>query len=324
MKAIVFTEHGVPDVLSVRDLDVPVPKENEVLLRLRAVSLNPLDWHLMRGEPAFMKMLARGRYKIPGVDVAGDVVEVGAKVTEFHSGDAVFGSARRACAEYVCTGENKLVRKPAGLGFEQAAAIPVAAYTSLHALRRYGRVRPGQTVLINGASGGVGTMAVQIARALGAEVTGVCSTPNLDLVRSIGAQHVIDYTAEDFSRMGRRWDVVVQVAGTRTNAEIRRALQPGGIGVIVGGGTGRQPDEPIRMLEVLGTMAGNLVAPLIRQKIYFCLANGNKNDLTFVSELVEAGQVLPVVDRVYPLADTAEAMHYLEGGHVRGKVVITP
>jgi len=224
----VFTEHGAPDVLTLADLDVPAPKENQVLLRVRAASLNPLDWHMVRGEPAFMKMMARGDKKVPGVDVSGEVITVGAKVTRFRPGDEVFGSAWRACAEYVCTGEKRLAPKPAQLTHEQAAAIPVAAYTSLHAMRHYGRVRPGQAVLINGASGGVGTMAVQIARALGAEVTAVCSTRNLDLVRSLGAHHAIDYTSEDFAAMDRRWDVVIQVAGNRTNDELRRALKPAG------------------------------------------------------------------------------------------------
>jgi NADPH:quinone reductase-like Zn-dependent oxidoreductase len=324
MKAIVFTEHGAPHVLSVREMEVPAPIENQVLLRVRAVSLNPLDWHLMRGEPGFMKMMARGKYKIPGVDVAGDVVKVGAKVTQFRPGDAVFASATRACAEYVCTADHRLVPKPARVSYEQAAAIPVAAYTSLYAVRRYGRVRPGRTVLINGASGGVGTMAVQVARTLGAEVTGVCSTRNLDLVRSIGAHHVIDYTVEDFPRIDRKWDVVIQVAGNRTRAEIRKALAPRGIGVLVGGGTGRQTDEPIRMFQIRASMAGNLLAPFKRQKMYFCLAKGSRHDLVYISELVEAGKVSPVVDRSYPLAETAEAMRYLESGHVRGKVVVTP
>lgn len=324
MKAVAFAEHGSPDVLKLQDLEVPMPKDTQVLLRVRAASLNPLDWHLVRGEPALMKLMARGEHKIPGVDVAGEVVSVGAKVTQFRPGDAVFGSAWRACAEYVCTTEDKLVPKPARLSFEQAAAIPVAAYTSLYALRHYGQVRPGQTVLINGASGGVGTMAVQIARALGADVTGVCSTRNLDLVRSIGAHHAIDYTLEDFATMARTWDVVVQVAGNRTNAEIRQALAPRGIGVLVGGGTGRREDEKIGMLDVLGSAAGNLLAPFKRQKLYLCMAKGRKRDLLFVSDLVDAGKVTPVLDRTYPLAEAAEAMRYLEAGHVRGKVVVRP
>jgi NADPH:quinone reductase-like Zn-dependent oxidoreductase len=324
MKAVVFTEHGSPDVLKVTDLEVPTPKDSQVRLRVRAASLNPLDWHLVRGEPALMKLMARGEHKIPGVDVAGEVVSVGAKVTQFRPGDAVFGSAWRACAEYVCTAEEKLVPKPARLSFEQAAAIPVAAYTSLYALRHYGQVQPGRTVLINGASGGVGTMAVQIARALGAEVTGVCSTRNLDFVRSIGAHHAIDYTVEDFAAMDRKWDVVVQVAGNRTSAEIRRALAPHGIGVLVGGGTGRDPNEQIRMFDILRDMAGNLVAPFTKQKVYLCMASGRRTDLIYTTELVEAGKVTPVLDRVYPLAEAAEAMRYLEAGHVRGKVVVTP
>ena len=269
-------------------------------------------------------MMAKGQQKIPGVDVAGEVVGVGAKATQFKVGDAVFGSASRGCAEYVCTAEKKLVPKPERLTFEQAAAIPVPAYTSLHALRDYAQVRPGQTVLINGASGGVGTLAVQIARALGAEVTGVCSTRNLDLVRSLGAHHAIDYTAEDFAAGGRQYDVVVQIAGTRTKKELRRALTPRGTAVLVGGGTGRQEGEMIRMREILADMAGNLIAPFRQQKVYFCLAKARRSDLLFVSELVEAGRLTPVVDRTYPLADAAQALRYLEAGHARGKVIAVP
>jgi NADPH:quinone reductase-like Zn-dependent oxidoreductase len=223
----------------------------------------------------------------------------------------------------VCTSDSKLVPKPAQLTFEQAAAIPVAAYTALSALRDYGRVQPGQTVLINGASGGVGTMAVQIARALGGDVTGVCSTGNLDLVRSIGAHHTIDYTKEDFARMNLKWDVILQVAGNRTSRELRRALAPAGIGVAIGGGTGRQEDDPIRIGDVLGAMAGNLVAPFVRQKVYMCMAKGRAADLLFVSDLVQAGTLTPVIDRTYPLSQTADALRYLETGHARGKVVVT-
>jgi NADPH:quinone reductase-like Zn-dependent oxidoreductase len=323
MKAIVYTEHGPPDVLKLADVEVPTPKEDQVLLRVRAVSLNPLDWHMVRAEPAFMRMMVRGDTKIPGVDVAGEVVKVGAKVTQCRPGDEVFGSAWRACAEYVCTSQEKLVQKPARLTYEQAAAIPVAAYTSLHALRRYGRVRSGQRVLVNGASGGVGTMAVQIARALGAEVTGVCSTRNLDLVRSIGAHDAIDYTTQDFSQMDRKWDVVIQVAGNATNEKLRRALGPSGIAVLVGGGTGRREDESIRVREILRSIAGNLFAPFMRKKVYFCMARGRRDDLLFINDLFEAGKLTPMVDRTYPLAETAEALRYLEAGRAQGKVIVT-
>lgn len=322
MKAAVFTEHGPPDVLRLADVAAPVPKDDEVLLRVRAVSLNPLDWHVVRAEPAFLKMMAKGDQKIPGVDVAGQVERVGAKATQFKAGDEVFGSASRGCAEYVCTAETKLVPKPARLTFEQAAAIPVAAYTSLQALRDYARVQPGQRVLINGASGGVGTLAVQIARALGAEVTGVCGTRNLDLVRSIGAHQAIDYTVEDFAAAGREYDVIVQIAGTRTKPELLRALAPRGTVVLVGGGTGRQEGEQIRMRDILRDMAGNLLAPVKRQKVYFCMARPRRSDLLVVSELIEAGRLTPVVDRTYPLVDVADALRYLEAGHARGKVIL--
>jgi NADPH:quinone reductase-like Zn-dependent oxidoreductase len=322
MNAIVYTQHGPPDVLRLTDVNVPVPKPNEVCIKVRAVSLNPLDWHAVRGEPAFLKLMARGKQKIPGVDVAGVVASVGDKVTRFRPGDEVFGSAWGACAEFVCTSEEKIVAKPSRLTHEQAAAIPVAAYSATRALRDYGRVQPAQTVLVNGASGGVGTMVVQIARALGAEVTGVCSTRNLDLVRSVGAQHAIDYTTEDFAQMDRKWNVVVQVAGNRTSREIRSALAPAGIAVLVGGGTGRQEGNPIRMGDIIGAVVGNLVAPFVRQKTYMCMAKGRRGDLLFVSDLVQAGKLTPVIDRTYPLTQTADALRYLEAGHARGKVVV--
>jgi NADPH:quinone reductase-like Zn-dependent oxidoreductase len=265
----------------------------------------------------------KGKEKIPGVDVAGQVEKVGAKVTQFRPGDDVFGSAWGACAEYVCGKETALARKPAALTYEQAAAIPVAGKTALQALRDHGRLKRGQSVLINGAAGGVGTFAVQIARALGAEVTGVCSTRNVELVRSLGAHHVIDYTIEDFVTMGREYDVIVQLAGNRKNDELRRALAPRGTLVLVGGGTGREENVDIPILEVLGDFARNLLAPFVRQPTRMMMTKTRKSDLIFLTQLIEAGKLTPVVDRTYPLADSAEAIRYVETGHARGKVVVT-
>jgi NADPH:quinone reductase-like Zn-dependent oxidoreductase len=323
MKAIVYTEHGPPDVLKLTEVPVPVPKDDEVLIRVRAASLNPLDWHLLRAEPAFLKMMAKKAAGIPGVDVAGVVERVGAKVTQLRPGDDVCGGAWRALAECTCTAEDRLVRKPPRLSFEQAAAISCAGLTALQAVRDHGRTQPGQRVLINGASGGVGTFAVQIARALGAEVTGVCSTRNLELVRSLGAHHVIDYTVEDFTKSKTKYDVVVHTAGNRTNTELRRALEPRGHLVLVGGGTGREEDAPIGILDVLGAFAGNFLAPVMRQKTRMMMTKPRKNDLLFLAELIEAGKLTPVIDRAYQLAEAAEAIRYLEAGHARGKVVVT-
>jgi NADPH:quinone reductase-like Zn-dependent oxidoreductase len=324
MKAIVYTENGPPDVLKLTDVEVPVPKERQVLVRVRAASLNPLDWHIMRGEPSFLKMMGpKGKHKIPGVDVAGQVEKVGGKVAQFRPGDHVFGSAWGALADFVCGNENGLAPKPAALSHEQAAAIPVAGKTALQALRDHGRLQRGQRVLINGAAGGVGTFAVQVARALGAEVTGVCSTRNIDLVRSLGARHVIDYTVEDFVTMGRQYDLVVQLAGNRKNDELRRVLAPHGTLVLVGGGTGREENSDISMLEVLGSFAGNFLSPFMRQKTRMMMTKGGRSDLLFLTQLIEAGTLTPIIDRTYPLAEAAEAIRYLETGHARGKVVVT-
>ena len=323
MRAIVYTEHGPPDVLKLIELPVPVPRDDQVLIRVRAASLNPLDWHLLRAEPAFLKMMAKKAAGIPGVDVAGVVERVGAKVTQFRPGDEVFGGAWRALAENACTGEGGLARKPARLSFEQAAAISCAGLTALQAVRDHGRTQPGQRVLINGASGGVGTFAVQIARALGAEVTGVCSTRNLELVRSLGAHHVIDYTVQDVTTSETKYDVVVHTAGNLTNTQLRRVLAPRGNLVLVGGGTGREENAPIAILDILGAFAGNFLAPFMRQKTRMMMTKPRKNDLLFLAELIEAGKLTPVIDRTYPLAEAAEAIRYLETGHARGKVVVT-
>jgi NADPH:quinone reductase-like Zn-dependent oxidoreductase len=324
MKAIRYTEHGPPEVLRLMDMPVPVPTDQQVLVRIRAASINPVDWHMMRGEPSFLKLMkpaAKGQ--TPGSDFAGQVEQVGAKVTQVRPGDEVFGTAWGSLAEYACTRPDLIASKPTRVTYEQAAAISLAGRTALQAVRDHGRLQPRQTVLINGAAGGVGTFAVQIARALGAEVTGVCSTRNVDLVRSIGAHHVIDYTIDDFAAMGRKYDVVIQIAGIRTNDELRGALAPRGRLVLVGGGTGRAQVENPSVPEVLGMFARNLLAPFMRQQIRVMMTKTRKSDLVYLGELVEGGKLMPVIDRTYPLTEAADAMRQLEGGHVRGKVVVT-
>lgn len=324
MKAIVYTEHGPADVLKLTDVEVPAPAEQEVLLSVRAAALNPLDWHFMRGEPFVLRLMGRAKQRIPGADVAGQVEKIGAQVTQFHPGDEVFGAVRGACAQYVCGKESSLVPKPARLTYEEAATIPVAGCTALQALRDHGQLQSGQRVLINGAAGGVGTFAVQIAKALGADVTAVCGTRNVELLRSIGADNVIDYTAGDFTRNGRQYDLILQVAGNRSVRELRRALAPQGTLIMVGGGTGREESGSGDMLGVLAPLIRSLFSRFTRQRVRLILAKIRRNDLLAITELIEAGQLTPVVDRAYPLADTAAAIRYLEAGHARGKVVVVP
>jgi len=325
MKAVVFTQHGPPENLQLRDVAVPTPKDRQVLVSVRAAAINPLDWHVLRGEPGFIKMMVkRHTEKIPGVDFAGVVQKVGAKVTQFRPGDEVFGATRPGAgtlAQYACTKAGAVARKPAGLTFEQAATIPVAGCTALQAMSDHARVQAGQSVLVNGAAGGVGTFAVQIGRAFGAEVTGVCSTRNLEFVRALGAHHVIDYTAEDFTQGAGKYDVIIQTAGNQKNDQLRRALKPRGSLVLVGGGTGREIED-IKLLEVLGMFAANFAAPFMRQKTRLMMGKIRNGDLQFIAELMVSGKVTPVIDRTYLLAEAAEAIRYLEAGHARGKVVI--
>ncbi len=326
MKAIRYDRYGPPDVLELRDIDMPAVGDDEVLVRVRAASVNPLDWHFMRGAPYLVRMVAglsrpRANANRLGADMAGSVEAVGKTVTEFRPGDEVFGGLedRGTLAEYISIRQDAVVlKKPAGLTFEQAASVPVAAFTALQALRDKGRVQPGHKVLVNGASGGVGTFAVQIAKAFGAEVTGVCSTQNAEMVASIGADQVVDYTREDFTRAGRRYDLLVDIAGNRTLSETRRVLVPKGVLVAVGG-----PDKG-RWIGPLGRTARMaLLSPAVSQRMVFFLAHQNKGDLAVLHELLEAGKVTPVIDRTYPLSAAAEAIGYLEEGHARGKVVIT-
>ena len=325
MKAILYTKYGPPDVLELKEVEKPTPKENEVLIRVHAASVNPLDWHYTRGVPLLIRMgagLRKPKDTRLGVDFAGQVEAVGRDVKEFQPGDEVYGTRTGAFAEYVCKLEKTLALKPANLTFEQAAAVPVAACTALQGLRDKGQIQSGQKILINGAAGGVGTFAVQIAKSFGAQVTGVCSTRNVDMVRSIGADHVIDYTKEDFARSGHRYDLILDNAGNRSLSDFRRVLTANGTLVFNGGG-------PLSASQgrLLGPLAHSLRASLLSrfmsQQVATFLASVTKEDLLVLKELIEAGKVTPVIDRKYPLSETAEAIRYLEDGHARAKVVIT-
>jgi NADPH:quinone reductase-like Zn-dependent oxidoreductase len=319
MKAIVYTRYGPPDVLQLKDVEKPEPNDDQVLVRVHAVSLNPADWHVRRGEllPRLIigSGLLRPKHPIAGADLAGRVEAVGRNITQYQPGDEVFG--RRSpggFAEYACVSEKSIALKPANVTFEQAAAVPIAALTALQALRDTGHVESGQTVLVNGAAGGVGTFAVQIARAFGAEVTGVCSTRNLDLVRSIGADRAIDYTREDFARDGRQYDLIIDNVGNRSVADCARALRPGGICVAVGF------SSLFRLLEY--NVLGPFVSRSGGKKMDGMLARITHQDLVALKELMEAGKVVPVIDRCYPLSQVPEAYRYAEGRHARGKVVV--
>jgi NADPH:quinone reductase-like Zn-dependent oxidoreductase len=327
MRAFVLPSYGSSDVLKRTDVEVPVPGDDEVLVRVRATCVQPYDWHGMRGEPRVARLMPgplgpRGpKISILGADVAGQVEAVGKDVTEFRRGDEVFAMpGQGGFAEYVCVRESELAPKPKNLSFEQAAAVPLAAITALLGLRDQGRLRPGQQVLVNGASGGVGTFAVQLAHALGAEVTGVCSTRNVDLVRSIGAKEVIDYTAEDFTRSGRRYDLLLDIAGSRSGWACRRVLAPKGTYVVIGGPAGR-------WLQPVGHMVAALaVSPLVSQRMVMTAvgeAKEVKQDLVTLTELIEDGKVTPVIDRTYPFEEIPAALGYQEEGHAAGKVVIT-
>ena len=325
MKAVVYTNYGSPDVLEIRDVKKPVPNDDQILIKVRAAAVNPLDWHFMEGTPYIMRLMGTGlrKPKIPrlGVDVAGQVEAVGKNVTQFKPGDEVFGGKTGAFAEYVCArADRAVVLKPASLTFEQAASIPIAAITALQGLRDKGHVQPGQKVLINGASGGVGTFAVQIAKSLGAEVTGVCSTRNLELVRSLGADHVIDYTKEDFTKSDERYDVILDNVGTQPLSGFRHALKPKGICVMIGGGG---PNDGGLIGPLARPIKALLLSPFISQKMGMFMADLTKEDLTILGDLMQSGKVKPVIDRTYPLSQIAEAMRYLEAGHARGKVIIT-
>ena len=315
MKAIVQNDYGSPDVLKLKEVDKPVIKENSVLVRVHAAGLNAGDVFSMRGSPYLARFTVgfpKPKDYILGWDIAGIVQAVGQKVTQFQPGDEVFASCSSAFAEYVSVSEGYVAMKPQNLTFEQAAAVPTAAITALQGLRDVGKVQPGQNVLINGASGGVGTFAVQIAKALGAEVTGVCSTRNVDMVRSIGADHVIDYKKQDFAKNGRRYDLILDNVASRSFSDLRRALTSQGVIIPNSGHSG--------MGYVIKAF---LLSPLMRQQGSMYLASPNTKDLVFLKELIEAGKVSPIIDKTYPLSKTPEALRYLEEDHARGKVVIT-
>ena len=325
MKAVVNMKYGPPDVLEFTEVEKPIPKDDEVLLKVHAASVNPADWHLLRGDPYIARLqlgLRRPKHRVLGCDVAGQVEAVGKDVATLRPGNEVFGSPFMngfgAFAERASVSEDLLAPKPANLSFEQVAAVPLAASTALQGLRDHGRIEPGHKVLIVGASGGVGTFAVQIAKSFDAEVTGVCSTRNVKMVRSLGADHVIDYTVEDFARSGQEYDLIFQLAGTRSPSEFRRALTSEGTLVQISGDSSDRWIGPVdRIIKAL------VLSPFVSQKMASFTVNPNKEDLRFLKQLIEAGQLAPMIDRTYPLSETPEAIRYLENGHVRGKVVIT-
>jgi NADPH:quinone reductase-like Zn-dependent oxidoreductase len=319
MKAILYHIYGSPDVLHIEDVEKPSPGDDEVLIRIRAAAANPLDYHLMGG--AYLMRLMTGLLKprptCPGADLAGEVEAVGRSVTRFRPGDPVFGGVRRTFAEFVCAPEDRLAPKPTNLTFEQAAAIPVAGSTALQGLRDRGRIQPGQKVLINGAAGGVGTFAVQIAKSFGADVTGVCSTRSVDLVRSIGADHVIDYTRDDFTLSAQRYDLLFDCVGNRPLSACRRVMTPKGTFVAVGVRAGGRWVGPLPYL--LKLLVSSWFAS---QHVVFFVASIGTDDLVVLKELIEAKQVTPVIDRRYTLSEAPAAIRYLKEGHARGKVVI--
>jgi len=322
MKAIVYTKYGSPDVLQLQEVEKPTPKDDQVLVKVHAVSLNAADLHLLRADPFLIRLSSgflKPKHTILGSDIAGRVEAVGSNVKQFKPGDDVFGDIS-GCgwggfAEYVCVSETALALKPTNLTFEQAAAVPMAAVTALQGIRYAGQILPGQKVLINGASGGVGTFAVQLAKSFGAEVTAVCSTKKVDMARSIGADHVIDYTKEDFAKNGQQYDLILAANGDRSISDYRRALSPKGIYVQTGGSMAQMSQAMIQgpWISMTGSKKmGNMG-----------VAKPNQKDLVFMKELLEAGKVVPVIDRCYPLSEVADALRYLEEGHARGKVVIT-
>jgi len=325
VKAIAYSEFGPPEVLKLIELPKPKPKAGQVLIKVRAAAVNPADWHFIRGEPSVMRLMGKPNNRVPGLDVAGVVEEIGANVMSLRVGDEVFGNCTGTCAEFACGRETAFMRKPGRITFEQAAGIPVAACTALMALRDHGTLEPGQSVLICGAAGGIGTFAVQIAKALRADVTGVCSTFNIELVRSLGATHVIDYTVEDFTRGQRRYDLILRIAGNQTAQELKHALAPRGTIVLVGIGTGRAGGTGSNwdLLPLIAQMFKQPFARFVRQRVVNFVSTTRRDDLEFLADLIEAGKVTPVVDRVYSLADTADAIRHVESGHARGKVVIS-
>jgi NADPH:quinone reductase-like Zn-dependent oxidoreductase len=320
VKAIVYEKYGPPDVLRLKEVEKPTPRDNEALVKVHAASVNYIDWQVLTGESFFLRLTTGGllkpKHKILGDDVAGRVEAVGAYVKQFRPGDEVFGiSNYGAFAEYVCVQGNALARKPTSMTFEEAAAVPEAAITALQGLRDKGQIQSGQRVLIQGASGGVGTFAVQIAKSFGAEVTGVCSTRKVDIVRSIGADQVIDYTQEDFTQNGQRYDLIFAIGGSRSIFDYKNALKPNGIYVCAGGSLAQY---------FQATLLGPLISTTGNKKLGSMFANPNQKDYEFLIELFEAGKVVPVIDRRFPLSEVPEALRYYGEGYSQGKIVITP
>ena len=320
MKAMMYKKYGAPDVLALKEIEKPSPKDIEVLVKVHAASLNAADWRLMRADPFLVRLhcgLLKPKFRILGADIAGRVEAVGKDVSLFQPGDEVFGdvfaSGFGGFAEYKCARESELVLKPCAISFDEAAAVPLAALTALHGLRDKGQIQPGQKVLINGASGGVGTFAVQLARYFGAEVTAVCSTGKMDMARSLGADHVIDYTQEDFTRSGKQYNLILAVNGCCSIFDYKRALTPRGI-YVMAGGTTTQLFQAL-LLGPLLSMAGN-------KKMGALTSTPNRKDLLFMAELLKSGTIKPVIDRRYMLCELPEALRYLEQGHAKGKVVI--
>jgi len=323
MKAIICPKYGSPDVLQLQDVAKPAPQDDEVLIKIHAASINSRDWRMMRANPIFIRLTPGGflhpKNKILGGDVAGRVESIGSNVKQFQPGEEVFGylpssTGRGTFAEYVCANENAITLKPANLTFEQAAAVPLAAITALQGLRDKGNIQPGQKVLIYGASGGVGTFAVQIAKAFGAEVTAVCSTRNLDMIRSLGADHVIDYTREDFTRNGQHYDLILAVNGYRPISDYLHALSPDGIYIVAGG-------SMLQLFQV--ALQGRRTSKMVGQKTHVVSLVQSQKDLTLLKELLESGKVVPMIDGCYPMSQTAHAFWYFEKEHTKGKVVIT-
>ena len=321
MKAAVYTRYGPPGVIQISDIEKPVPEDDEILIRVRASAVNPYDWHFMRGIPYAMRIqsgLLKPKATRLGVDVAGQVETVGSKVTQFKPGDEVFGTCRGAFAEYGCACESSFALKPDNVSFEQAASVPIAGLTALQSLRDKGHIQSGQKVLINGAAGGVGTFAVQIAKSFAAEVTGVCSTHNVEMVRSLGADRVIDYTREDFTSTGQCYDLIFDLVANHSLCACRRVLNPKGIYVVAGVGPGKSV-----FILLARAIEGPLLGVFVPQRFSVFGAKLRKDDLIILGELMRTEKVTSVIDRVYRLAEVPEAIRYLEQGHARGKVVIT-
>ena len=323
MKAVIYCDYGEADALRLAEIAKPVPNDNQLLVRVRAASVNPYDWHFIRGTPYLMRLgvgLRKPKNSRLGVDFAGTVEAVGKNVTEFKPGDEVYGGKTGAFAQYLCASEKGVVRKPENITFEQAGSVQIAGMTALQALRKFADVQPGQRVLINGASGGVGTFAVQIGKALGAHVTGICSGRNAEMVRSLGADEVIDYTTEDFAQSGKQWDIILDNVPNHSLSDCRRSLTPKGKYIMIGGGgpeDGRWIGPFARVIKLM------LLKPFVNQEMRMMMADPAKEDMTYLRDLMQAGKVRPVIDRTYPLSQIAEAVRYVEKGHARGKVAIT-